>query len=31
MFADDRTVLADYDAIGIGADLDQPADGTPGD
>jgi hypothetical protein len=25
MFADDRTVLADDDALGIGLDLDRPA------
>ena len=31
MLADDRTVLADHDTIGIGLDLDRPADGTRGD
>ena len=31
MFADDRAVLADHQAIGIGLDLDRPADGTRGD
>src|SRR5829696_9803598 len=28
MLADDRTVLADHDAIGIGLDLDRPPDGA---
>ena len=31
MFADNRAVLADHDAIGVGLDLDRPADGTRGD
>src|SRR5207244_12315624 len=30
MFAGDYSVLADDDAIGIGLDLDRPADGTRG-
>jgi hypothetical protein len=31
MLADDHTVLADHDAVGIGLDLDRPADGARGD
>src|SRR5271167_606223 len=31
MFADDCAVLADHEAIGIGLELDRPADGTRGD
>ncbi len=31
MLADDRTILADDDAIGVSLDLDRPADGTRGD
>jgi hypothetical protein len=31
MFAGDYSVLADHDTIGIGFDLDRPADGTRGD
>src|SRR6516225_7783442 len=31
MFADDRAILADHDAIGIGLDLDRPAHRARGD
>jgi len=31
MLADDRTVLADHDAIGVSLDLDRPADGARAD
>jgi len=31
MLADNRAVLADHDAIGIGLDLDRPANGTRSD
>src|SRR5271167_1089850 len=31
MLADDRAILADHDAVGVGLDLDRPADGPRGD
>jgi hypothetical protein len=31
MLGDDSAILADHDPVGIGLDLDRPADGARGD